>query len=425
MSRTAIASVRAWEAFDSRATPTVACEVRLAGGARATAAVPSGASTGRFEARELRDGGERFGGLGVRRAVENVQTGLAEAVAGLDASDTAAVDRALRQADGTPELRRLGANAVLAVSLAALLAAAGAEEVPLYRTLGREPLLPLPMINVLSGGAHAGGAVDVQDFLVVPVGSESFREALEWAWRVRTATAAIMEERGLRASLLADEGGFGPVLASNRAALELLAAGIARSGLEPGSEVAIAVDVAAGQLAAGSGYHLASELRTVSTGQLLDELESWCADHPIVSLEDPLSDDDWTGWAEASERFGDRVQLVGDDLFTTNAARLEHGIESGVANAILVKPNQAGTVTDAQAALLRAREAGYATIMSARSGDTEDAWLADLAVGWAAGQIKVGSLARSERTAKWNRLLAIEAELGDDARYAGRAALAR
>ena len=425
MTRTTIAGVRAWEALDSRATPTVACEVRLAGGARATVAVPSGASTGRFEARELRDGGERFGGLGARRAVANVETALAEAVAGLDASDTAGVDRTLRDADGTPDLGRLGANAVLAVSLAALLAAADAEAVPLYRALGQEPLLPLPMVNILSGGAHAGGAVDIQDFLAVPVGSASFGEAVEWAWRVRAATAAVLEEQGLGASLVADEGGFGPMLPSNRAALELVAAGIARSGLEPGSDVAIAVDVAAGQLVAGSGYRLAAEGRTVTAGELLDELESWCADHPIVSLEDPLGDDDWAGWAKASERFGDRLQLVGDDLFATNAVRLECGIEAGIANAILVKANQAGTVTDAHTALVRARQAGYATIVSARSGDTEDAWLADLAVGWAAGQIKVGSLARSERTAKWNRLLAIQAELGDDAPYAGRAALAR
>ena len=425
MSRTRITAVRAWEALDSRATPTVACEVRLAGGARASAAVPSGASTGRYEAHELRDGGERFGGLGVRRAVANVAIELAPAVTGLDAIDTPAVDRTLREADGSAELGRLGANAVLAVSLATLLAAAGAEGVPLYRLVGHEPLLPVPMVNVLSGGAHAGGAVDVQDFLVVPVGSESFREALEWAWRVRAATAAVLEERGLGVSLVADEGGFGPALASNRAALELLAAGIVRSGLEPRSDVAIGVDVAAGQLAGASGYRLAAEQRTLSAEQLLDELDSWCADHPIVSLEDPVGDDDWAGWAQASERFGGRLQLVGDDLFATNAARLERGIEAGVANAILVKPNQAGTVTDAHAALARARDAGYATIVSARSGDTEDSWLADLAVGWAAGQVKVGSLARSERTAKWNRLLAIEAELGDEAPYAGRASLAR
>ena len=391
----------------------------------ATAVVPSGASTGRYEAHELRDGGDRFGGRGVRRAVANVATGLAPAVTGLDAMGTPAVDRALREADGSAELSRLGANAVLAVSLATLLAAASAEGVPLYRLVGHEPLLPLPMVNVLSGGAHAGGAVDVQDFLVVPVGAESFREALEWAWRVRAATAAVLDERGLGVSLVADEGGFGPPLVSNRAALELLAAGIVRSGLEPRSQVAIAIDVAAGQLAGVSGYRLAAENRTLSAEQLLDELDSWCSNHPIVSLEDPVGDDDWAGWARASERFGSRLQLVGDDLFATNTGRLERGIAAGVANAILVKPNQAGTVSDAHAALVRARGAGYATIVSARSGDTEDSWLADLAVGWGAGQIKVGSLARSERTAKWNRLLAIEAELGDEAPYAGRAALAR
>lgn len=426
MTPTRIVSVFAWEALDSRGTPTVACEIRLAGGARGCATAPAGASTGSKEARELRDGGERYGGKGVRRAVGHVLEVLGPGVVGLDAADQEALDAALRALDGTPDLRRLGANAVLAVSLAAALAAAEAESLPLYELLaaGARPLLPLPMVNVISGGAHAGSGVDFQDFLVVPVGAASFAEALEWAWRVRGATAELAAARGLPASLVADEGGLGPPLPSNRAALELLAAGIERAGLAPGEQAAIAVDVAASQLAEAGGYRLAAEGRQLDAGALLDELESWCRLYPVVSLEDPLGEEDWAGWAEATRRLGGSVQLVGDDLLVTSEERLRRAIESRVANALLVKPNQVGTLSAARVALERAQEAGYATIVSARSGDTEDAWLADLAVGWRAGQIKVGSLARSERTAKWNRLLRIEADLGVEAQFAGRAALA-
>ena len=426
MGASLIAAVEAWEALDSRGTPTVSCEVRLEGGARGQATVPSGASRGSHEAHELRDGGTRFGGLGVGRAVANVRELIAPAALGLDAADQEGLDRALRDLDGTPTLGRLGANAVLAVSLAAALAAAETEGTPLYRRLARElaPLLPLPMLNILSGGAHAAGAVDFQDFLVVPVGATSFAEALEWAWRVRRGTAEAAEETRRSAALVADEGGLGLPLPSNRAALELLASGIERSGLAPGEDAAIAVDVAATQLAgAAGGYLLRSEGRTLDAGGLVDELEGWCAEHPIVSIEDPLAEDDWAGWAEATRRLGGRVQLVGDDLFATSVERLARGVEEGAATAVLVKPNQVGTLSDALATLGLAREAGYGTIVSARSGDTEDSWLADLAVGSAAGQIKVGSTTRSERTAKWNRLLRIEAELGDTARFAGREAL--
>jgi enolase len=425
MSATAIAAIVAWEALDSRGTPTVACEVQLAGGARGSATVPSGASTGAHEARELRDGGQRYAGRGVRRAVASVNETIAAELTGSDAADQEALDAALRELDGTPDLGRLGANAVLAVSLAAALAAAAAEGVPLWRRLGAEPLLPLPMVNVISGGAHARGAgVDVQDFLVVPVGAGSFAEAIEWAWRVRHATEELAAARGLPASLVADEGGLGLALHSNRAGLELLLAGIERAGLEPGAGAAIAVDVAATQLVSTDGYRLAAENRTVGAAELLDEIEGWCRDFPVVSIEDPLAEDDWDGWAEATRRLGARIQLLGDDLFVTQVERLERGIAAGVANAVLVKPNQCGTLSDALAAVRRARAAGYARVVSARSGDTEDAWLADLAVGWQAGQIKVGSTTRSERTAKWNRLLQIEAELGPAAEYAGRGALA-
>ncbi len=427
MSGTEIAARGAWEALDSRGTPTVACEVVLAGGARGSATVPSGASTGRHEAYELRDGGQRYGGRGVRRAVERVLTEIAPHVTGLDALDQQALDAALRGLDGTPDLSRLGGNAVLAVSVAAAAAAAGSQGLSLYRYLGGEadPLLPLPMVNVISGGAHARGAgIDVQDFLVLPVGAASFAEAIEWAWRVRRATEELASGQGFPASLVADEGGLGLALPSSRSALELLHLGIERSGLAPGGQAAIAVDVAATQLFRDGAYHLASEGRALDAASLLDELEAWCGAHPVVSLEDPLAEDDWDGWAEATRRLGGRLQLVGDDLFATSVERLERGIEARAANAILVKPNQTGTLSGAHAAVQLAREAGYAPIVSARSGDTEDAWLADLAVGWRAGQIKVGSTTRSERTAKWNRLLRIEAELGEAARFAGRAALA-
>jgi enolase 1/2/3 len=427
VSATAIASVRGWEALDSRGNPTVACEVRLEGGARGSTAVPSGASTGTHEARELRDGGERFGGRGVRGAVGSVNDELGPGVTGLPAEEHEQLDEALAALDGTPNLGRLGANAVLAVSIAAALALAEAAGEPLYRLLckGAEPLLPLPLVNVLSGGAHARGAgLDIQDVLVVPVGAASFAEAIEWAWRVRRAAEAIAAARGLVETLVADEGGLGLQLPSSRAGVELVTRAIERAGLAPGEQAAVAVDVAATQLLSDAGYVLAAQRVTHDATGLITELERWCSSFPIVSLEDPLGEDDWEGWSEATRRLGDRLQLVGDDLFVTQVERLHRGIAAGIANAVLVKPNQCGTLSAAAETVRRAHEAGYATVVSARSGDTEDAWLADLAVGWRSGQIKVGSTARSERTAKWNRLLRIEDELGDSARFAGRAALA-
>lgn len=423
----AIAEVDACEVLDSRGRPTVWCEVTLADGARGEATVPSGASTGGHERHELRDGGDRYDGRGVRRAVQNVRQTLAAAVVGLDASDQERVDHALIAADGTSELSRLGANAILAVSLATATSAARSAGVPLYchfaQMLQVEPLLPLPMVNVLSGGAHAGGCLDVQDYLVVPVGASSFGQAIEWCVRARESTGRCAASAGYGTALVADEGGFGIPLATNASALELLASGIEASGLRLGDEVAIAIDVAANQFATASGYVLSAEERSLSAADWIAELETWRQQFPIVSIEDPLAEDDWDGWGAATRAFGDTLQLVGDDLFATDVGRLERAIDQGIANAVLVKVNQVGTLSGARSVVERARSAGYSTVVSARSGDTEDSWLADLAVGWAAGQIKVGSTTRSERTAKWNRLLRIEHALGTSARFAGRSAL--
>jgi enolase len=426
MSDTTIARVRAFEGLDSRGRPTVVARVDLAGGASGRALAPSGASTGRGEAVELRDGGARYAGYGVRSAVANVNGQLAETLIGLDAGDQQAVDEALRSADGSEALGRLGGNAIVSLSLAVAIAASRAFRVPLYERLGegRRPLLPLPMVNIISGGAHASGGIDVQDLLVVPVGASSFAEAIEWAARVRAATAALAAERGLAVRLVADEGGLGPAISSTAEALELLVGGIARSGLRPGDDAAIAIDVAATQLSVGSGrYALENQGSELSAVELVDLIDGWRRNYPIVSVEDPLADDDWSGWASATARLRDGLQVLGDDLLVTDPARLSRAIADGVANAVLVKPNQVGTLSQAGTVVRDALAAGYASVVSARSGDTEDAWLADLAVGWRAGQIKVGSTMRSERTAKWNRLLEIEA-LDPGAEYAGRDALA-
>jgi enolase len=421
---TAIDAVFAWETLDSRGNPTVACEVRLRGGATGSASVPAGASTGSHEARELRDGGQRYGGRGVGRAVANVRGELSRAVLDMDAADQQAVDGRLREADGTADLGRLGANAVLAVSLASALASAEAAGVPLWRRLCDEPpLLPMPMVNILSGGAHAAGALDIQDCLAIPVGASSFAEAVEWTWRVRRATAALAAGEGLPADLVADEGGLGLPLRDNRAALELVSRGIEAAGLKPGEQVCLAVDVAATQFQQPAGsYLLAREGRELTTHELTEEIASWAREFPLVSVEDPLAEEDWAGWRELTRRVNG-VQLLGDDLFVTDPVRLQRGVAEGVANAVLVKPNQSGTLTGAREVVRQAQAAGYATVVSARSGETEDSWLADLAVGWRAGQIKVGSTTRSERTAKWNRLLRIEAQEAG-ARFAGRTVLA-
>ncbi|RMI41949.1 phosphopyruvate hydratase [Streptomyces triticirhizae] len=426
MAETTIDALLPCEVLDSRGNPTVACEVRLRGGAGATVSVPSGASTGSHEAVELRDGGDRYAGRGVRRAVASVEGEIAELVLGLDATDQIGLDAALRTLDGTDDLNRLGANAVLSVSLASSLAAAASLGQPPYRWFGAgsDPLLPMPMVNILSGGAHAGGALDIQDLLAVPVGADSFAQALEWVARVRRATGEVLTEAGHDIRLVADEGGFGVPLPSNTRGLEVLTAGIERAGLRPGDQVGIAIDVAATELLDEGDYHLAAEGRRLDTGELTDLIGDWCARFPVLSIEDPLAEDDWEGWREITQRLGGGHQLVGDDLFVTTATRLRRGIESGVGNAVLVKPNQCGLLSDAHTVVRTAQAAGYATVLSARSGETEDSWLADLAVGWRTGQIKVGSLTRSERTAKWNRLLRIERELGASAEFAGAASLA-
>lgn len=426
MSDAAITGLLAWESLDSRGKPTVGCEVRLAGGAAGEATVPSGASTGRHEAREVRDGGTRYGGFGVRTAVANVTGEIAEAVRGMDATDQANLDDMLRQLDGTADLGRLGANAILAVSVATAVAGARSQGVPLFKAVagdGAAPLLPLPMVNIISGGAHAGRSIDVQDFLAVPLGAGSFAEAIEWAARVRAGAAEELADRGLPVALVADEGGLGPVLPANRAALDVMVAGTERAGLQAGEDIGIAIDVAASQLVREGGrYLLATEARELSAAELVEEFAGWCAAYPIVSLEDALAEDDWDGWRIGTRRLAGR-QLLGDDLFVTHPARLQRGIDDGVANAVLVKPNQIGTLSTARSVVRIAQAAGYGTVLSARSGETEDDWLADLAVGWRTGQIKVGSTTRSERTAKWNRLLRLETELGSSAEYAGRAAL--
>jgi len=418
----AIGRLIAWEALDSRGDPTVGCAVALADGARGSAIVPAGASTGGHEARELRDGGERLGGRGVRRAVESVEGELAGALVDGVERDQRALDARMRELDGTPGLARLGANAVLGVSLAFAVAAARSAGADLHRAAavapGEPPLLPLPLVNVVSGGAHADGAVDIQDVLAVPVAARSFAEAIELVGEVRRGTAAGGRGAGPPGARGGGAGGRPPPPARPRDALELVVAGIARAGLRAGADVALAVDVAANQMLDGDRYALRAEGRALDAGAWAGEVAAWLDDYPVVSLEDPLGEDDWAGWTDLTERVGSRVQLLGDDLFATDPERLRTGIAAGAANAVLVKPNQVGTLTDALDVTRAAQAAGYRTVLSARSGDTEDAWLADLAVAWRTGQIKVGSLARSERTAKWNRLLQIEAELGEDARFA-------
>jgi enolase len=420
-----IETVHARQILDSRGNPTVEVELVLRSGAHGRAAVPSGASTGEFEATELRDGGDAWGGKGVTRAVANVNGEIAEAIAGRDALDQAGLDRALIALDGTPNKSRLGANAILGVSLATARAAAGEEGQPLWRYLGGESarVLPVPMMNVLNGGAHADNSVDFQEFMVVPVGAESFSEALRKGAEVFHALKKTLGGRGLNTSV-GDEGGFAPDLESNEAALEALIEGIEAAGYAPGEDVAIALDPATSEVFKDGAYELTHEGRTLSS----DEMAAYWADvierYPILSIEDGMDEEDWDGWRALTERIGERVQLVGDDLFVTNTERLERGIESGVANSILVKVNQIGTLTETLAAIDMARGAGYTAVMSHRSGETEDTTIADLAVATGCGQIKTGAPSRSERVAKYNRLLRIEGELGEGARYLGRAALA-
>jgi enolase len=416
-----IDKVHARQILDSRGNPTVEVDVLLKSGAAGRAAVPSGASTGEFEAVELRDGGEAWGGKGVARAVANVKGELAGAVRGLDPADQEGLDRAMCDLDGTPNKGRLGANAILGVSLAAAKAAAAEAGLPLWRYLGGEAahVLPVPMMNVLNGGAHADNKVDFQEFMVVPVGAPTFAEALRTGDEVFHALKRALHERGL-GTAVGDEGGFAPDLDSNEAALEALITGIEAAGYRPGEEVAIALDPAASEVHRDGSYVLEHEGRSLSSPELTEYWADLSSRYPIVSIEDGLDEEDWDGWRLLTERLGDRVQLVGDDLFVTNTERLRRGIESGVANSILVKVNQIGTLTETLDAIRTAREAGYTAVMSHRSGETEDTTIADLAVATGCGQIKTGAPSRSDRVAKYNQLLRIEEALGGDAEYPGR-----
>jgi enolase len=425
----AIASVRGREILDSRGNPTVEVEVRTARGLVGRAAVPSGASTGSREALELRDGEPaRYGGKGVRRAVAHVNSEIANAIANLplgSLADQGALDRALVELDGSEGKARLGANALLGVSLAAAHAGAAVAGEPLYRFLGGAGagLLPAPMMNVLNGGAHADNNVDLQEFMLYPVGAPSFAEALRFGAEVFHKLREVLRGRGY-STAVGDEGGFAPNLRSNREAIELLLEAVERAGYRPGEQIAVALDPAASEFYEDDLYYLAGEGVKKSSEEMVAFYEDWCARYPIVSIEDGLAEHDWGGWALLTRRLGGRVQLVGDDLFVTNPEILRRGIEGGVANAILVKVNQIGTLSETLEAIATARAAGYAAVVSHRSGETEDTTIADLAVATGAGQIKTGSLCRSERVAKYNRLLRIEEELGPAARYAGRSALA-
>jgi enolase len=416
-----IETVHARQILDSRGNPTVEVDVTLRSGDQGRAAVPSGASTGEFEATELRDGGDAYLGKGVTKAVANVNGEIAEAVQGIDVGDQQGLDRRLIDLDGTPNKSRLGANAILGVSLAAARAAAAQERLPLWRYLGGEQarVLPVPMMNVVNGGAHADNSVDFQEFMVVPVGASSFAECLRMGAEVFHNLKKTLKSRGL-STAVGDEGGFAPDLESNEAALQALVEGIEAAGYEPGTDLAIALDPAASEIFDAGRYDLVHERRQLSS----DEMAAYWADlaqrYPILSIEDGMDEEDWDGWKTLSDRIGERVQLVGDDLFVTNTERLRRGIDLGVANSILIKVNQIGTLTETFAAIDMAREAGYTAVMSHRSGETEDTTIADLAVATGCGQIKTGAPSRSDRVAKYNQLLRIEEALGADAEFPGR-----
>ena len=420
---TTIVGVRAGGGLDSRGFPTVEAEVELEGGARGRAMVPSGASTGTHEALELRDGGKRYLGKGVRRAVENVNERIAPELVGMDALDQEGVDRAMLELDGTPNKANLGANAVLAVSLAVARAAAEALGLPLYRYLGgvQGVTLPVPLMNVINGGKHADNRVDFQEFMLVPAGAGSFAEALRIGAEVFHTLKAVLKEKGYSTNV-GDEGGFAPDLRSNEEAVELLLLAIERAGYTPGQEVSLALDPATSELYRDGKYHLEGEGKVLSSEEMVAFWEAWVEKYPIRSIEDGLAEDDWEGWRLLTERLGGKVQLVGDDLFVTNPERLRAGIERGVANAILVKVNQIGTLSETLEAIRLAQRSGYRAVISHRSGETEDSFIADLAVAVNAGQIKTGSLSRSDRLAKYNQLLRIEEELGRAARFLGYAA---
>ncbi|MGB6104377.1 MAG: phosphopyruvate hydratase [Pusillimonas sp.] len=428
MTATALESINARQILDSRGRPTIEVDIVLQNGSEGRAAVPSGASTGASEAHELRDGDPAYyDGLSVRNAVNHVTTQISAAVQGMDALDQRRIDEALCQLDGTPELKRLGANAILGVSLAVVRAAAASRRVALHTHIAdlagvSQVCMPLPMVNIFSGGLHAGRGMDVQDFLAIPVMASSMDEAIHVMSRVRNAAAQVCAQRGLP-TLLADEGGLSPGCATAKDALDLMLASIEQAGLSPGRDVGIAIDVAASSFQRKDGiYGLARENKLLDAGQMIDMMESWVDNYPVVSIEDGLGEEDWKGWRSLSERLAHRVQLVGDDLFTTNAGRLKKGIDAGIANGVLVKVNQNGTLSGTLDVIAQARAAGYAPVISARSGETEDPFIADLAVGTAAGQIKIGSLRTSSTVCKYNQLLRIAEKAG--AQYAGAAALA-
>ena len=421
-----IESVRAREILDSRGNPTVEADVVVEGGARGRAAVPSGASTGEHEALELRDGEKsRYLGKGVRKAVENVNATIAPRVKGRDAADQAGLDRFLCELDGTPTKSKLGANAILAVSMAAARAAAAAKGLPLYRYLARDGgnVLPVPMMNILNGGAHADNSVDPQEFMVMPVGATSFREALRMGAEIFHNLKSVLKKRGY-STAVGDEGGFAPNLKSNEEALEVILEAIKAAGYKPGEQVALALDPAASEFFENGKYVFKKSDKSVrSPDEMVKFWAEWVRQYPIISIEDGLAEDDWAGWKIMTRELGQKIQLVGDDIFVTNTGILARGIKEGIANSILIKLNQIGTVTETIEAIEMARQAGYTAIVSHRSGETEDAFIADFVVAMGTGQIKTGSASRSDRVAKYNQLLRIEEELGSEAKFLGRAAL--
>ena len=424
MTRARIDRIHGREILDSRGNPTVEVDVLLDSGERASAAVPSGASTGAHEAVELRDGDKgRYGGKGVLKAVSHVNDEIAGALRGADPADQRAIDERLINLDGTANKSRLGANAILGASLAVARAAALAARQPLFRYLAgdRQLVMPVPMMNILNGGKHAQTKVDFQEFMVVPAGAPSYREGLRWGAEVFHALKESLHQAGLSTGQ-GDEGGFAPELDANEKAMSLLVDAIERSGHRPGEDVFIALDPAASEFYRAGQYELQGEGRTLDPGELIDRWEAWVDRYPVISIEDGLAEDDWDGWRQLTQRLGKRVQLVGDDIFVTNVVRLRHGIEEGIANSILIKVNQIGTLTETLETMATAARAGYSTVVSHRSGETEDTFIADLAVASGAGQIKTGAPSRSERVAKYNRLLQIEEEVGITAQYPGRAA---
>ncbi len=415
-----ISKIRAREILDSRGNPTLEVEVELSDGATGRAAVPSGASTGRYEAVELRDGESRFNGLGVLRAVNNVNQDIAAALAGMPVTEQEAIDHKLTGLDGTENKSRLGANAILGVSLAVAHASANSAGVPLYHYLGQADkyTLPVPMMNILNGGKHAAGSTDLQEFMVVPAGASSFRQALQMGTEVYHSLKKVLKDKGLNTNV-GDEGGFAPSLSSNKQAIEAILSAIEKAGYKPGRDCFIALDPAASEFYQDGQYVLTREGVSLSTNKMVDYYVEWASAYPIISLEDGMAEDDWDGWQLLTKKLGSTVQLVGDDLYTTNVNRLSKGIELKASNSILIKPNQIGTLTETIAAIKMAHQAGWTAVVSHRSGETEDTTIADLAVGLNTGQIKAGAPCRSERTAKYNRLLRIEEELGQKADFAG------